>query len=145
MFGIEFVFRLIGMVLFAVAGVYLGAELAPSVRGSPELYAIVLGLLGALVGLVITPFITTRPVRFIVRILSNISAHTLAAGLIGLVSGLVVFGAGPLGDVGFALRASIFPSGRGGVGVGVFFSCALVFFFASGRANRAPGGLCAST
>jgi len=90
MIGIEFVFRLIGMIVLAITGVYWGSQLGQSMDRSPELFAIVLGLVGALVGLVLTPFVTTRPVRFIVRSLSKISAHTLAAGLIGLVSGLVV-------------------------------------------------------
>jgi uncharacterized protein YacL len=88
--GIEFIFRLIGMIAFAIAGVYLGRDLAQAIGGSPDLYAVVLGLVGALVGLVLTPFLTTRPVRYIVSVLSKVSAQTLTAGLIGLVSGLII-------------------------------------------------------
>ncbi len=90
MIGVEFVFRLIGMVVCAVLGVYLGRSLGQTMGASPDLYAVILGLVGALIGLVLTPFVTTRPVRYIVSILSRVSTQTLTAGLIGLVSGLII-------------------------------------------------------
>jgi len=90
MFGIEFFFRIIGMLVLAALGGYWGIVLAQLVGGSTELYAVVLGLVGALVGLVLTPFVTTRPVRYIVRQLEKASAQTVVAGLIGLLAGLVV-------------------------------------------------------
>ena len=86
----EFIFRLGGMVVFGIAGVYLGIYLSTVTGGSPDLYGVVLGLVGALIGLVLTPFITTRPARYLVRILGNLSGRTLAAGLIGLIVGLLV-------------------------------------------------------
>jgi uncharacterized protein YacL len=88
--SIEFVFRLIGMVVCAIAGVYIGRDLGPVLGASSDLYAVVLGLLGALVGLVLTPFVTTRPVRYIVSVLSRVSVQSLTSGLIGLVSGLII-------------------------------------------------------
>jgi uncharacterized protein YacL len=88
--GVEFIFRLIGMVVCAVIGVYLGRNLGQAIGASADLYAVILGLVGALVGLVLTPFVTTRPVRYIVSVLSRVSAQTLTAGLIGLVSGLII-------------------------------------------------------
>ena len=90
MVGVEFIFRLIGMVAFAVLGVFLGRSLGESLGTSPELYAVVLGLVGALAGLVLTPFFTTRPVRYFVSVLSKVSVQTLISGLIGLVSGLII-------------------------------------------------------
>jgi uncharacterized protein YacL len=88
--GVEFIFRLIGMVALAILGVMYGRTLAESLGASPELYAVVLGLVGALVGLVLTPFVTTRPVRYMVSVLSKISVQTLVSGLIGMVSGLII-------------------------------------------------------
>jgi uncharacterized protein YacL len=88
--GVEFIFRLIGMVVCAVIGVYLGRDLGLAIGASPDLYAVILGLVGALVGLVLTPFVTTRPVRYFVTVLSKVSAQTLISGLIGLVSGLII-------------------------------------------------------
>ena len=90
MVGFEFVMRIIGMVVLAVIGGSFGSMLAQSLGGSPDLYAIVLGLVGALVGLVLTPFVTTRPLRYIIGALAKLSAQTLAAGMFGLLTGLII-------------------------------------------------------
>ena len=50
-----------------------------------RLFAIV----GALAGLVLTPYVTTRPSRAIRRALGRLSAETLFAGLTGLIVGLL--------------------------------------------------------
>lgn len=88
--SIEFIFRLIGMVVLAIFGVYWGLNLSRITGASPELYAAVLGLLGALAGLILTPFVTTRPARALRSLLGKISAQTLVAGLMGLMAGLIV-------------------------------------------------------
>jgi uncharacterized protein YacL len=88
--SIEFIFRLIGMIVLAVVGVYWGIYLGRMTGGIPELYAVVLGLVGALIGLVLTPFVTTRPARYLRSVLSKVSAQTLVAGLIGLIAGLLI-------------------------------------------------------
>jgi uncharacterized protein YacL len=90
MVGVEFIFRIIGMIGLAIVGVYIGRDLGGALGAQSDLYALVLGLVGALVGLVLTPFITTRPARALVRVLSKLSAQTLAAGLLGLVIGLLI-------------------------------------------------------
>ena len=90
MISIEFIFRIIGMIVLGLLGVYWGYSLGEVTGGKSELYATVIGLLGALVGLVLTPFVTTRPMRFIMRRLEGLSAQTLAAGLFGLLAGLIV-------------------------------------------------------
>jgi uncharacterized protein YacL len=90
MIGIEFVFRVIGMIVFAIVGVYVGQDLGAALNGSQDLYAVVLALLGALIGLVLTPFITTRPARYLVSALGKLSVQTLASGLMGMVIGLLI-------------------------------------------------------
>jgi uncharacterized protein YacL len=81
----EFILRLIGMIVFAVLGVYWGtslgrlANLNPSGTFSVEQYAFTLGLVGALVGLILTPFITTRPLTALRSLFARISAQTLLA------------------------------------------------------------------
>ena len=88
--SVEFIFRLIGMVLLAVVGVYWGVSLG-RIAGAPEdLYAVVIGLVGALAGLVLTPFVTTRPARTLRQILGRVAATTLVSGLIGLMAGLII-------------------------------------------------------
>ena len=86
----EFFFRLAGMVIFSVAGAFLGSSLGESTGQPPLINAILLGLLGALVGLILTPYMTTRPVRAIRRVLLTASAQSLASGLTGLIVGLII-------------------------------------------------------
>jgi uncharacterized protein YacL len=86
----EFIARLAGMVVFAGLGVYWGIHFGNLTGQNQELYAVILGLVGALVGLIVTPYITTRPVRAMRSILGRISSQTLVAGLVGLMVGLVV-------------------------------------------------------
>jgi uncharacterized protein YacL len=88
--SIEFFVRLIGMIVFSVLGVYFGIYLGKVTDQSPELAALLMGLAGSLVGLILTPYMTTRPMRYIRRVLLRISTQTLAAGLTGLVVGLVI-------------------------------------------------------
>ena len=90
MIGIEFVFRVIGMILFAIAGIYLGRDLGGLIGGQQDLYQVIIALLGALAGLVLTPFFTTRPARYLVSILGKLSVQTLASGLVGMLSGLLI-------------------------------------------------------
>jgi uncharacterized protein YacL len=85
--SIEFFFRLAGMVILAVLGAYLGTYLGDLIGGPGETYAVLLGLVGALI---LTPFLTTRPARSLRALLGRVSAQTLLAGLAGLMSGLII-------------------------------------------------------
>jgi len=88
--SLEFVLRLIGMAALFAVGAYWGAYLGDLLEGPRDLYALILGMLGALIGLILTPFVTTRPARALRSLIARISAHTLVAGLAGLMAGLVV-------------------------------------------------------
>jgi len=95
--SVEFIIRLVGMIVFAIIGVYWGVVLGRMANAQPgdiqftiEQYAFTLGLVGMLVGLILTPFITTRPVRALRAVLGRISAPTLIAALIGLIIGLLI-------------------------------------------------------
>lgn len=90
MVSVEFIIRIIGLLIFSILGGYLGIKLGDIVNASAELYAFVFGLVGALIGLILTPFITTRPARLLLNRLTRVSAQTLASGLVGLVVGLLV-------------------------------------------------------
>ena len=86
----DFVARIIGMIVIGIAGSYLGSSLGAGLTGaSASLYAVVLGLLGALTGLVLTPYVTTRPTRSLRALLGRVAAQTLVAGMAGLIAGLV--------------------------------------------------------
>jgi uncharacterized protein YacL len=88
--SIDFIMRLVGMVAFAIGGIYLGAYLGDSAGGPAELWASVFALVGALMGLVISPFLTTRPVRAIRSMVAQLSAQAMLAALLGLIVGLVI-------------------------------------------------------
>jgi len=88
--SVELIFRLVGMVVFGVLGAYLGNYIGISTDQSPIFAATLLGLVGMLFGLIMTPYFTTRPVRAIRRILLSVSTQTLTSGLTGLVVGLVI-------------------------------------------------------
>ena len=103
----DFIARLVGMLVFAALGVYWGIILGET-SGKQELYAVTLGLVGALVGLVLTPYLTTRPVRALRGILGRVSPPTLIAGLIGLMAGLIIAAL-------FAFPISLLPSPFGDV------------------------------
>jgi uncharacterized protein YacL len=96
MVSLDFIFRLIGMVALAVGGGWLGVYLSAYLGGgdptSPYLWAIIFGLVGALMGLIATPFFTTRPARGIRNYLLQMPASALLAGLTGLVVGLIIAG-----------------------------------------------------
>lgn len=90
--SVDFFYRLIGMVLFAFGGVYLGNTIAPGVGQDPGLWAQIGGWVGALVGLVLTPWLTIRPIRAIRALLGQLSARALVAAIFGLVVSLVIAG-----------------------------------------------------
>jgi uncharacterized protein YacL len=88
----DFFVRLFGMLVFGAAGVYLGVQLAGMAGNNAEYYAQIFGLVGVLVGLILTPLITIRPIRALRRILSQISVRTLLAAVFGLVVSLLIAG-----------------------------------------------------
>jgi uncharacterized protein YacL len=85
----EFILRLIGAVLGAILGGYFGATLANFLGTTTEAYVVVLGLVGFLTGLILTPYFTTRPLRYLTQKLSSMAPERLTAVIIGIFLGLV--------------------------------------------------------
>lgn len=93
----DFIFRLIGMVGFAIGGLFWGRSLGEAANVVPgantmtvEQYTFSFGLVGALVGLLLTPYISTKPVRGLRKVLTQATAQNLVAALAGLIVGLIV-------------------------------------------------------
>ncbi|NLH05976.1 MAG: PIN domain nuclease [Chloroflexi bacterium] len=86
----EFFMRLVGMILLAFAGLRVGFRLSEITGEPPEMWSLVSALVGALFGLILTPYLTTRPARTLRDYLSKVPAQQLVAGVIGLILGLVV-------------------------------------------------------
>jgi uncharacterized protein YacL len=97
---IEVALRLAGMLVFAVAGWQASNFL---VELSPWPYVdyairIVVPLASTTIGLLITPWLTTRPFSWIRRKIRQLPAQQLVAAIIGLIMGLIIAAllAGPL-------------------------------------------------
>ncbi|MBN1934353.1 MAG: TRAM domain-containing protein [Anaerolineae bacterium] len=91
--SVEFVLRLIGMVVLAIVGWQLGINLAREVGSSDAeqvRYVLILSLSGAALGSLLTPWFTTKPLRWIRERIRSLPAQQLVAIMIGLVIGLVV-------------------------------------------------------
>ena len=85
----DFIFRIIGLLVFSILGAYAGRSLSTYYPGQPLLFTIALALVGAVFGLLLTPYLTTRPIRGLRARLARLSTEILFSGLIGLVAGLL--------------------------------------------------------
>jgi uncharacterized protein YacL len=86
----EFILRLIGMIVFAILGGYWGFLASKLGQEPASLYTTTFALVGALAGIILTPYFTTRPARAMRSWLGRISAESLFAGITGLVVGLLM-------------------------------------------------------
>jgi uncharacterized protein YacL len=86
----DFIARIVGLFVFAFIGGYVGYWLGSLSETNLALYTVVLTLVGALFGLVVTPYLTTRPARGLRSLMKRVSPETLFSALIGLVSGLII-------------------------------------------------------
>ncbi len=87
--SIEFIFRLIGMVVFATVGWRIGEALSTQPDRDIR-FILVLLLAGAALGLLITPWLTLRPYRWFRRQVRRVPAQQLLAATIGLIIGLII-------------------------------------------------------
>lgn len=91
LFSIEFFFRLIGAVAIGIASAYMGAVFSEllGVESQRQFYVVLLGLVGILTGLILTPYLTTRPLRHIREALVKMSTERLVAIILGIFMGLI--------------------------------------------------------
>ena len=107
----DFIIRIIGMAAFSILGVYVGNGLSSYNPEQQLFYTITFTLIGALIGLILTPYLTTRPIRALRALLGRLSAETLFAALIGLVGALLVGASGwTLAIAGWALVQLVLPT-----------------------------------
>jgi uncharacterized protein YacL len=78
------------MLVLAVGGIFFGIYLAAQLDGQPYQYAAIFFLIGALTGLVLTPYFTVRPFLVIRKRIRQAPAQQLLAGILGLVVGLII-------------------------------------------------------
>ncbi|MFN2187335.1 MAG: PIN/TRAM domain-containing protein [Candidatus Promineifilaceae bacterium] len=87
----EFFVRLFGAVVCAVLAGWLGGSIAiwMDLDGDFVLFAVTFGLLGFLVGLILTPIFTTRPLSAARRRIESMPAERLVAIIGGVFLGLI--------------------------------------------------------
>jgi uncharacterized protein YacL len=88
--SVEFVFRLVGMVVFAIVGVQSRYLFQPGTPAQSARLIIVLTLAGAGLGLLVAPYLTVRPFRSAQAKVKQLPASKLISGVIGLAIGLAV-------------------------------------------------------
>lgn len=88
--SVEFVFRLVGMVVFALIGAQSLYLFQPDNPGESARLIIALTLSGAALGLLVAPYLSTRPFFFFQARLRRVPASRLISGVIGLGVGLAV-------------------------------------------------------
>ena len=117
--------RLFGMIVFSIIGIRIGEAFAPYTSLTAEQTSLIFFGLGALTGLIATPWITIIPLRHWRRAASEITVPQLmvglAGGLVGLLAGLMLafplsLLGDPLGKVLPAIASVIF----GYLGLNIF-------------------------
>jgi len=92
----ELIVRIIFFVIFGIIGVFLGENLGELITQvwtsgpiSAIVYQIITTAVVGLIGFLIAPWISIKPVAAIRKNLSSVSAQTLLYGLVGLIVGLI--------------------------------------------------------
>ncbi len=128
--SVEFILRLLGMMVFTLVGALVGIDLSDALNLPPEATGLTFSLMGALAGLIITPWLTTYPARSARRTITQMPAETLVTSMAGLFLGIIAAAL-------FAWPLSLLPSPFGQlfptIAVGVFTYISVIIF--SLRAN----------
>ncbi len=86
----EFISRIVGMIVMIIGGIFLGVYVSNITGGPPYQYAIVFLLVGALVGLVLTPYVTVRPFLGLRKRIRLAPVTQLLSAVLGLIVGLII-------------------------------------------------------
>lgn len=84
----DFISRIIGMFVFTIVGARIGLETADPLSLPADVTAVIFGLLGTLVGLILTPWFTVRPLRHANGIIRGMPVDVFFMTLVGAVVGL---------------------------------------------------------
>ena len=95
--SLELIVRLIGLIIFGIIGVFLGEPLETLIQEiwtesqiPTYVYQIITTILGSLLGFLIAPWISIKPISALHKQLSKVSAQTLLFGLAGLIVGAII-------------------------------------------------------
>lgn len=99
----EFLLRIFGAIVASVVLAVFGNSLAKTIGYSQDLFIVIFGILGAVSGLILTPFFTIRPMRHVRHHLAVMPSERLVALVVGIMLGLVAAAL-------FSLPLSLLPS-----------------------------------
>jgi uncharacterized protein YacL len=88
--SVDFVSRIIGMVVFMLLSGRLGVNAAASLGLPSDLTSFIFILVGVLAGLILTPWLTVRPVRFMRKMITEMPVENLVTAFLGLIVGLLI-------------------------------------------------------
>lgn len=88
--SIDFMSRILGMVVFSFVGARLGVDAAESFNIPEEAAWFFFSLIGFLFGLIVTPYITVYPIRFVNQSVKEMPVQRLVMAIFGIVVGLVI-------------------------------------------------------
>jgi uncharacterized protein YacL len=86
--SLDFLSRIVGMVIFAIFGARIGVDLAPTLGIRTDLSWFLCSLIGVLIGLILTPWMTIRPVKLLRQSINELSIEVLVMALLGTFIGL---------------------------------------------------------
>ncbi len=86
--GLEFSLRLVGMLVFTLLGALFGINVSDALNLPPDATGLTFSLMGALVGLIVTPWITSYPARTVRGMIVKMPAETLVTSMFGLLVGM---------------------------------------------------------
>lgn len=94
MASVDFLSRIVGMFVFILIGARLGLDAADPLALPPDVTSSIFGLVGALFGLIITPWITVRPLNHANKSIREMPVEvffiTLVGGFIGVTLALLM-------------------------------------------------------
>lgn len=87
-----FIFRIFGFIVFGIIGFYVGFNLSGwfNLALIPLTTGIIGTLVFAVIGFVVTPYISLYPLQYVRTYLTKVSSTTLLIALIGLLVGLII-------------------------------------------------------
>lgn len=88
--SLDFISRIVGMIIFALIGARVGIDIAPFIGYPQEGSATLFAMFGVLMGLILTPWLTVRPFRILRRSINEMPIEMLLMALVGGVVGLIV-------------------------------------------------------
>lgn len=85
----ETLFRILGAILGAILFGFVGNSLAINFEFSPVIVSVATGIIGAVAGFIITPYLTLKPMKALRSNLAVMPAERLVALLAGILLGLI--------------------------------------------------------